>query len=274
MIKFVADSSCDIHTYKGINFESVPISISTSEKEYIDNETLNLSQMLSDLEKYQGKSNTACPSVERWIQAFDGADEVYVVTITSGLSGTYNSALVAKEMYLAEHPEAKVHVFDSLSTGPEMRMALDYAVNLKEKGYSFEETCAMTQKYLDDTHLLFVLGSVHNLAQNGRVSKVIASAIGVLKINLIGIADEAGTIKQIGKARGEKRIISNLMGQLKTYGYQGGRVCISHVENESLCKALQSAILASYPDADIIYYPAGGLCSFYAERGGILLGFE
>lgn len=274
MVKYVADSSIDIYEYKGENFESVPLVIYTDENEFLDDGSINIKEMLDKLEKYKGRSYTACPGTEKWLNAFEGGDEIYVVTITSGLSGTYNSAMVAKEMYQKEYPEAKIEVFDSLSTGPEMEMAIEKIVELKQKGMEFEDICEAVKKYLDDVHLFFVLGSVHNLAQNGRVNKVVASAVGVLGINILGFADEAGTIKQVGKCRGEKKVVSSLMSKLDEMGYKGGKVRICHVENEGLALKVQEAIKERYKDADIEYYPAGGLCSYYAERGGIIMGFE
>ena len=80
--------------------------------------------MLDYLAEYKGRSYTACPSVDGWLEAFKGADEIYVVTITSSLSGAYNAAMAARELYLQAHEEAKVAVFDSLSTGPEMLLIL------------------------------------------------------------------------------------------------------------------------------------------------------
>lgn len=274
MVKFIADSSCDIFEYTGENFESVPLLLYTEENEFLDDGSIDIDNMLTTMEKHKGRSHTACPGTERWLNAFEGADEIYVVTITSGLSGTYNSALVAKEMYLQEHPNAKIEVFDSLSTGPEMVMGIEKAVELKKQGLSFEEVCEKLHKYFEDVHLLFVLQSIHNLAENGRVSKVIAQAVGVLGISIIGIASEEGTIKQVGKARGDKRVIKHLMELFEEVGFNGGKVRMCEVQNPKLCEALKTAILEKYPSADIKFYPAGGLCSYYAERGGIIVGFE
>ena len=169
--KIVSDSASDILSIEGINFESVPLTIVTEEKEYIDDENLNVDQMVTDLREYQGKSHTSCPSTGKYLQSYEGNDEVYVVTITSKLSGSYNSAVVAKNMYLEENPNAKVHVFDSLSTGPEMKLLIEKIIELKNEGYSFEEVVEKATKYLETTELYFCLESIHNLAVNGRVSK-------------------------------------------------------------------------------------------------------
>lgn len=274
MYKLIADSSCDMNEMPGIDFVSVPLTLSTIEKEYVDNADLDVLAMMDYMTTYKGKSSTACPSSESWLNAFQGSDEIYVVTITSGLSGTYNSANVAKDMYLSEHPEAKILVIDSLSTGPEMRMILEKIAELKKQGKTFEEVSTEIQKYTSKTRLFFSFQSLHNLAQNGRVNKVLASALGMLHISIIGTANEKGVIEPIGKCRGEKSLISSFIKELKKAGFQGGKIRICHAENESLALSVVSALKELFPSIDALVYPARGLCSFYVERGGIILGCE
>lgn len=110
MTRFIADSCSDMLQMEGVDFVAVPLTISTDVKDYVDNENLDVKGMTENLAGYKGKSCTACPGVESWLNAFEGADVIYVGTMTSTLSGTYNSALVAKEMYQQSHPEARIHV--------------------------------------------------------------------------------------------------------------------------------------------------------------------
>ena len=120
MMKIIADSSADVKAVEGVCFESVPMTIRAGEREFVDDEQLNTGAMLDHLAAHTGPSGTACPSIERWMSAFAGADEIFVVCITSNLSGTWSSAMAARELYLQSHPGMKIHVFDTLSTGPEM----------------------------------------------------------------------------------------------------------------------------------------------------------
>ena len=180
MTRFITDSCSDMIQTEGGNFVSVPLVISTDEKEYVDDAYFDLHEMLDDLSVYKGKSGTACPSVESWLHAFEGADTIFVVTMTSALSGTYNSALVAKKIYEHSHPEAKIHVFDTLSAGPELRLLMEKLFSFERAGKTFEEIVRCGEKYLQTTRLFFALKSLHNLAQNGRVNKVIAAAAGAL----------------------------------------------------------------------------------------------
>ena len=274
MVKFIADSACDLKEYPGICFETVPLSISTDERNYTDDEALNVHEVLDYLETYNNRSYTACPSIDAWMKAFEGADEIYCVTITSGLSGTYSGANVAREQYLEQHPETKIYVVDSLSTGPGMVLLLEKLAELKSQGKSFEEVCAAIEKYRKRLKLYFSLSSLHNLAQNGRVSKLIASAIGFMNIKILGTASKEGTIEQVGKCRGNNRMIDKIIEQLKENGFTKGKIRICHVECLEFANTVADKIRSIFNCADIKIVPARGLCSYYAERGGIILGCE
>lgn len=272
--KIVTDSSCDIWELNGVDFAVAPMTISTDNKHYVDNQELDVRLMSEDLAKYKGVSHTACPSVGSWLDCYEGYDEVFVVTLTGAMSGTYNSAMTAKGIYEEENENVKIHVFDSLSTGPEMRLLIEKLKEMIEENLTFEEIVEKGQDYLNHTRLFFALKSLHNFAMNGRVSKAVASAIGVLNISIFATASEEGTIQQISKCRGEKKVVKSMIEHLENAGYHGGKVRISHADNLKLAHNVRDKILELYPHADIIVYPMGGLCTYYAEIGGLLVGCE
>ena len=272
--KIVADSSCDMWELNDVNFAVAPLTISTDNKHYVDNQELDVHLMSEDLAKYKGVSHTACPSVGSWLDCYEGYDEVFVVTLTGAMSGTYNSAMTAKGIYEEENDNVKVHVFDSLSTGPEMRLLIEKLKEMIEEDLPFEEIVEKGQDYLKHTRLFFALKSLHNFAMNGRVNKAVASAIGVLNISIFATASEEGTIQQISKCRGEKKVVKSMIEHLENAGYHGGKVRISHANNLKLAHNVRDKILELYPHADIIVYPMGGLCTYYAEIGGLLVGCE
>lgn len=274
MTRFIADSCSDMFQIEGVDFVSVPLTISTDTSDYVDDQDLDIKGMLDDLAAYKGKSGTACPSVERWLEAFEGADTIYIGTMTSTLSGTYNSALVAKDLYEQSHPEVKIHVFDTLSAGPELRLLMEKLIELDRSGMEFEEVCKMGEDYMQKTRLFFALKSLHNLAQNGRVNKVVAAAAGALGISVLGTASTEGTLEPVSKCRGDKKVIAGFLEEIGKAGFTQGKIRINHVENLTLAEKLRDAILEKYPDAEIMIYEARGLCSYYAERGGMLVGVE
>ena len=274
MIKIIADSSSDVLSLKEVPFESVPLKIITPEKEYIDNKDLDVSQMVGELLTLNDKTKTACPSVGDWLEAFGDSEKVFCVTITSGLSGSYNSAVIAKREYEEKYPDREVFVIDSLSAGPELTLIIEKLEEFILQGKDFSDICKEIKEYQKKTGLAFMLESLKNLANNGRVNKIVAKAVGVLGIRIVGKASDVGTLEQLSKNRGEKNGIAALFETMKNLGYNGGKVRIDHCNNENGAATLEELIKAEFPSSDVGIHRCRGLCSFYAEKGGILVGFE
>ena len=273
-LKIVADSSADMLSLEGFPFASAPLKIVTAEKEYPDTADTDVRGMVEALAHHHGKSSTSCPSPDDFLRAFGEAENVFCVTITSGLSGSYNAACIAAQDYTEQHPERKVFVLDSLSTGGEMRLSIEKVRELAERGESFESICEKIKEYCKHTGLIFVLESMKNLANNGRVKPIVAKAAGLLGIRLVGKASDEGTLEPMEKCRGEKHTIAYIVESLKKLGYVGGKVRIGHVFNEAAAGELKEKILAEFKNADVMLYRCGALCSFYAEKGGLIIGFE
>ena len=268
-----ADSSANMAADISL-VSSVPLKIITEHKEYIDNADLDTAAMVSDLLTYTGKSSTACPSPHDWLDAFDDKSYVFCVTISSNLSGSYNAANIAKEDFERTHPGRQVLVIDSLSTGGEMQLIVEKLQALMAEGYSFQEIAQRIQEYQKSSAILFMLESMRNLANNGRVNKVAAKAAGILGIRVIGKGSDTGTLQMLEKCRGEKKALTYLFQNMRQTGYAGGKVRISHCLNPVAAESLRERILALYPQADVQIRPTGGLCSFYAEKGGLIIGYE
>ena len=273
-VKIVADSSANLLTLDGVAFATAPLKIIAGEREFVDDAALDADGMVTWFDSYKGKSKTSCPNPGDWIEAFDGAEEVFCVTITSGLSGSYNAACVAKQMYEAENPGKKVYVIDSLSAGPELVLIIEKLQQwiLEEK--PFGDICEEIEYYKKSTGLVFMLESLKNFAANGRVSPAVAKLAGMLSLRLVGKASDEGTLQPTGKARGDQKVPGELLKQLISLGYKGGRVRIHHCYNLPSAERLKQAILEKFPKASIIIHKTGALCSYYAERGGMLVGFE
>lgn len=274
MYKFVADSSCDIDVCDGVKIEIAPLTISTDERSFVDTMDMDVHEMLDYLLAYKGRSFTACPSTDSWLSAFEGADEIYVVAMTSYLSGTYNSACVARDIYLESNPDAKICVIDTLSTGPEMHLVIEKMVEWKKAGKSFDEISTGIKDYLATTRLFFAFKSLHNFAQNGRVNKVVAAMVETLNITITGTANAEGNIQPGQKCRGTKKVVSHLTTEMCEAGFKGGKLRICYIENEELANLVADSVKFVYPDTDVDIYPARGLCSYYGERGGIIIGCE
>jgi len=273
--KIVTDSAADIKELAGVPFESVPLKIMTDVKEYVDNDSLDVVGMLTDLKSYKGRSHTSCPSTGEYVQAFGDAENVFCVTITRNLSGSYNSASVAAKNYMADHPDRKVHIVDSLPTGPENALQLEKLHELVLQDLSFEEIKEKITDYaINHTRLIFSLESMRNLANNGRVKPVVAKMAELFGIRAIGRASDVGTLEMICKSRGPQNAAKDILANMIGDGYKGGKVRIHHANNLPAAELLKQKIFEKFPKATIVIAMTGGLCSFYAEHGGLLAGFE
>ena len=274
----VCDSSCEIreleHPSAGVQFALVPFKIRVGEREYVDLATLNVPQMLQAMTDYNGASTTACPSPEEWAEYFLQADNVFALTISSNLSGSYNAAQLAAEEYQQENPGKRVFVLDSLSTGPEQRLLAEHLRDLLAEGKEFDEICEEMLRYHKHTHLLFSLESLANLARNGRVKPAVAAVARMLGIRVIGQASEAGELDVLCKTRGEHGALERIVLELKEHGYTNGRLHISHCGNPAAAERLKHMVKAVFDGAKVDISECGGLCSYYAELGGLLVGYE
>ena len=273
-IKIVADSSANLMALDQVAFDAAPLKIITAQREFVDNRDLDLDEMLDYFAGYKGKSQTSCPNTEDWLTAFGDAEEIYCVTITSGLSGSYNAACVARDLYEADFPGRRVYVIDSLSAGPELTLMVEKLQELIQAGKTFDEIQAIMPEYTSHTGLLFMLESLNNFAANGRVSPAVAKIAGVLGIRIVGKASDAGTLEHTDKCRGEAKSLNTLVARLKENGLRCGKVDLAHCCNESAAEKLKAMIQAELPDVTVTIGKNLGLCSYYAERGGLLVGYE
>ncbi len=273
-VRIVADSSANLVSRPEQNFVAVPMTINTDEKEYVDDEKLDVFQMLDEMAEYTGRTGTACPAPGQWLDAFEGSEETICIALTGTLSGCYNSAVSAADMYLEDHPEAKIFVMDTKSTGPENELIVEQAKALSTLDMSFEDKCSILKGYLKTTHLFFSLSTVDNFVRNGRVSPALAKMIKLLSIRIVGKASDNGELEPVNKCRGDRNALNQLYKNMLSAGYKGGKVRIRHTRCRKAAEELQRIILEAFPEADVRVHRNHGLCSYYAESGCFLVGFE
>ncbi len=276
--KIVVDSGCDFKTVEnlpeGVSFQNVPLTIQIGSEIFVDDEGLNIDQMMETLYATKSSAGSSCPSPDAFLQAYQGAENVIAMTITGSLSGSQNSAQLAKNLLLEENPVVNVHVIDSLSAGGEMDLIVLELIRLIEAGLSFEEVVKAITDYQSKTKLLFILSKVDNLVKNGRLSKLVGKVVGLLNIRMVGEASSEGKLELLQKARGRKKSVIIAVEELLKAGYKGGRVVIAHANNIKICQQLAEKIQEKFPEAKVTLLATSGLCSFYAEEGGVLLGYE
>ena len=276
--KIVADSGCDYRTIENLAvdtlFESVPLTIQVGDEIFIDNAQLNIDDMMEKMYATSSASKSACPSPDDYMKAFDGASNIFVVTITGTLSGSHNSAQVAKKLYIEEHPNVNIHIIDTLSAGGENDLIIKNLNLLIGQGLSYEEVVTEITAYQAKTKLLFVLAKVDNLVKNGRLSKLLGAVVGLLNIRMVGEASQDGKLELLQKARGAKKSLIAAFDELIKAGYAGGQIIIAHRNNLKFCQQFSEMVRERFPQAVIEVIPTSGLCSFYTKENGLLMGYE
>ncbi|MGN0302237.1 MAG: DegV family protein [Anaerotardibacter sp.] len=273
----VCDSSSDLYDAELVQGEvflkTVPFSMLIGGKNYIDDESLDIEEFVSDMESCKELGSSACPSPQSWASIFEEADEVIAFTISSNLSGSHNSAESAKKMVHETYPDKKIEVIDSFSTGPGIIILIDRLLEWRAQGETFEGIVAHLRKYVDACNTVFALSSFGNLAKNGRVSKTVGIIATHLPIWGVGRASTEGTIEMVGKAKGKKGVLKMIIGEMEDQGFAGGDVVISHCFNLELAQKLADLIVETWPTAQITIHKTRGLDSFYAERSGLIIGY-
>ena len=273
----VTDSSCDLLPMSRKNGEiqisSVPFVISIGSQDFVDDENLDAQEMLQAMEREKSLSHTSCPSPNAWLSQFEKADYIIAITISSQLSGSMNSALVAKEMALEQNPKKKIAVIDSRSTGPELVLCVEEIEKLIRRGADFDDIVLHAMNFLKKTKVQFALSSFDNLIKSGRMSKVTGFLARALGMWGIGCGSEEGKIVMEGKTRGAKKAVKMLVQCMQEKGFRGEKAAISHCDNPALAEALKKGILEVWKNAEVEILPTRGLCSYYAERGGLIVSY-
>ncbi|MBQ1410966.1 MAG: DegV family EDD domain-containing protein [Oscillospiraceae bacterium] len=273
----VSDSSCDLFQLEGagesFDFSTVPFAIQIGKHDFLDEQEMDIDAMLRENESSAEVAHTACPSLQTWLDQFSKPGPVLAFTISSALSGSYNSAVAAKQLLMETEPDKQIEIIDSRATGPELAILIRLARSLVEKRFSFENIAERLHEAADRTHIIFALKSYHNLIKNGRVSKLKALVAGHLGFWGIGVGDEAGEIAMRGKARGVKNMIRFLLNEIKETGVAGKEIIISHCFNEEAALELKRGMQELFSGISVDILPTRGLDSFYAERGGLIIGY-
>ena len=276
----VSDSSCDLlmkdfHS-DIIRFETVPLRLLVGEREFIDNDELVVPEMLTAMAEEKTASSTACPSPADFADAFSQGDNTICFTISANLSGTYSSAVMAREMVLEECPEKKICIIDSKSTAGAMALLIRKTRELIEENpdIDFEELCSYLRQYQAAQRTCFTLENFDNLIKNGRMRPLVGTLLHSLGIHVTAVATPQGTIAVAGKARGEVKTYQALTALMKdSKDCTGAEVVVCHCENQVGALRLKEQILKDLPVKSVDILPCRGLTSFYAMEKGLIVGY-
>lgn len=276
----VSDSSCDLRMASfqdsPVRFEIVPLRIQVGEREFIDNDELVIPEMLEAMAAEKAAASTACPSPAAFARAFEAGDCTVCFTISANLSGTYNAAVMARDMVLEEHPEKKICVIDSKATAGAMALLVYRAIALMKDAAAdaFEDICDQLRLYQAALRTCFTLENFDNLIKNGRMRPLVGSLLHSLGIHVIADATPQGTIHVAGKARGEARTYQTITALMKdSKDCTGAEVVICHCENLPGALKLKEQILKDLAVKSVELVPCRGLTSFYAMEKGLIIGY-
>jgi DegV family protein with EDD domain len=209
-----------------------------------------------------------------WHEQFEKEGHVIAITISERLSGSYNSACVAKSMVLEKESDKKIGVINSCSTGPEMVLIIRKLCKLIAEGYNFDDVMDKINEYMNHSHIVYALCSFNNLVKNGRMSRIAGFVANKLGFWGVGIATPEGAIDIKHKVRGKKKVIEAVIKDMRERGARIESVVISNCQNMEIAEKMKQAIKKEWNKIDVKIVPVRGLCAYYTERGGFLVGYD
>lgn len=275
-IKIVADSCCDLteDMKKEMKIDLAPLVLQLKDKAFIDDETLDVKQYINEMAQCEVSPKTSCPSPEDYMKKYEGTDSVFVVTLSSHLSGSYNSAVLAKNLFLDEVENKFIHVFDSMSASVGETLVARKIYDLSKLNISDLEIVDEVSNYIKEMKTFFLLESLEHLAKAGRLNPIIAKVASVLSIKPIMCGDE-GNIKLLEKVRGYKKAFMRLVDTIGEVGkdFESKVLGIAHCNCLDRAILFKEEVMKRYNFKEIIIVETGGLSSTYADDGGIVIAF-
>ncbi len=275
-MKIVFDSGCDINSVileSGFDFEQVPLTLNIDEKSFTDKD-INIEEYLATMEASNNPAKSAAPSPEAYANAFEGYDEVYCVTISSVMSGSYNSAVVGRDLYLEKNPKAQVHIIDSrLATAGETAVVCKLIEQL-QAGNRGKELVEIMDDVINNTICYFILESFQNLTKNGRMNPMISKLASVMNIKPVCKGYNHEMTLEF-KPRGTKKAYQKLVDAVTSDKKLSEKsiVYITHIQALDSANTLKNMILEKVKVKDIIINECSGLCATYAERFGLVVAY-
>ena len=255
-------------------FESVALTLSVDGVNIIDDETFDQADFLKRVAECPECPKSACPSPERYMRAFDcEAEHVYAVTLSAELSGSYNSAVLGKNLLQEDHPDRQIHIFNSKSASVGQTLIAMKIQECEEAGLPFEQVIETVDAYIEQQHTFFVLDNLETLRKNGRLSKVKALVASALKIKPVMGSTEEGAICQIDQARGMNKALVKMAQAIVEKTADSGQktLAISHCNCHERAILLKNALEERMPIKKIVILDTAGVSSMYANDGGVIV---
>lgn len=255
------------------HFIRIPLTLHVGDEDIIDDETFDQKSFLKKVAASSDCPKSSCPSPEKYMEYFSKADDIYIVTLSCHLSGSYNSAELAKSMYLDEHAAKNIHVFDSKSASAGQSLIAMEIRKRAQNGLPFEQIVSEINTFIDTMGTKFVLETLEMLRRNGRLSNITAMLVNALNIKLVMTSDGNGQIDKHSQARGMKKAIEKLADAVHDDAVNPSdrTLFISHCNNAKRAEFVKEALLKKTSFRDVVIAETGGVSSLYAADGGIVV---
>ena len=254
--------------------ESIPLTLTVGGENIIDDENFDQKDFLKKVAACPECPKSACPSPERYMKAYEcDAEHIYAVTLSSELSGSYNSAVLGKNLLQEDHPDKQIYIFNSRSASVGQTLIAMKIQECEEAGYSFEKVIETVEAYIEQQHTFFVLDNLETLRKNGRLSKVKALVASALKIKPVMGSTEEGAICQLDQARGMNKALVKMAQAIveKTVDSDQKVLAISHCNCHERAILLKNALEERMPVKKIVILDTAGVSSMYANDGGVIV---
>lgn len=255
-------------------YETASLEIELQGKHIVDDETFDQAEFLELVAESPECPKSSCPSPERYMEAYHcDAEHIYAVTLSAELSGSYNSAVLGRNLYEEEYGEKKIHIFNSRSASVGETLIALKAAECEEKGMSFEETVETVEAYIEEQHTYFVLETLDTLRKNGRLTGLKSVMATALNIKPVMGATPEGTICQLGQARGIKKALVKMVEQVAedVKNSKDKILAIAHCNCRDRAEAVKNMILEKINVKDVIILDTAGISSMYAADGGVIV---
>lgn len=255
-------------------YETASLEIELQGKHIVDDETFDQAEFLKLVAESPECPKSSCPSPERYMEAYHcDAEHIYAVTLSAELSGSYNSAVLGRNLYEEEYGEKKIHIFNSRSASVGETLIALKAAECEEKGMSFEETVETVEAYIEEQHTYFVLETLDTLRKNGRLTGIKAVVATALNIKPVMGSTPEGTICQLGQARGIKKALVKMVEQVAedVKNSKDKILAIAHCNCRDRAEAVKNMILEKITVKDVIILDTAGISSMYAADGGVIV---
>ncbi len=272
----VVDSSSDLlsENQKGeIGLSIVPLTLNIGENSFVDDKDINVGNLLKAMKEEKNVLNSACPSPQDFYQEFEKADFTICITMTSALSGTFNSARLGAQILAEDYPDKKVLIVDSKATAGKIVIIKNKAESLINEGKTFEEISEILPKYAEKICFVFALGAYDNLIKTGRMSKTSGLIASKLGIRAVSVAGETGTFDVLKKPKGEKNAVKEMVEFAKNNRKLDDSIVITHCNNLEGALFLKEKIIEEINPKAIEILECRGLTTFYTMEKGLLLAF-